>query len=164
MNSQSEMGWSGGAASPHEATAELAAALIPAGQLLKVERGERLFSFGDAARGVYVILKGTLRAWLPGGPGKELMCRTAEAGSVLGMPAALCAHNYQFNVEALEAVEAVFLETVRVNEILRQKPALCMQVMGMMCNELESLKQTRERMQNCHNTNCSLHACCVQAR
>jgi CRP-like cAMP-binding protein len=158
------MGWSGGSASLHEAAAELAEVLIPVGQLLKLERGERLFSFGDAAQGAYVVVQGTLRVWLPSGAGKELMCRTAQAGAVLGLPAALCAHHYQFNVEALDAVEAVFLETAAVNEILRQKPALCMRVMGMMCNELDLLKQTREQMQTCRNTNCSLHACCVQTR
>lgn len=143
------------------AAAELAQALLPAGRMLKLERGERLFSCGDAAQGLYVIATGSARAWLPGNAGNQLMCRTAQAGSVLGMPAALCSHRYQFNAEALETLEAAFLETAVVNKILRQKPALCMQAMNMMCDELETLKLTTERMRNCGNAGCSLHTCCI---
>ena len=52
-------------------------------------------------------------------------------------------------MQALETVEAVFLETGTVNEILRGQPELCMRAMRMMCDELEALRQTREHMQSC---------------
>ena len=71
-------------------------------------RGERLFSFGEAAKGVYLIVKGTARATLSGEAGRELMCRTAGAGSVLGLPSALCSNRYQFDVEALEEWKQCF--------------------------------------------------------
>ena len=118
-------------------------ALSPAGQVKQVERDGRLFSSGDAAGGVYLIVKGTARATLVGDE-RELMCRTAGPGAVLGLTSALCAKQYQFDVQALEPVEAVFLETGTVNEILRGQPELCMRAMRMMCDELEALRQTRE--------------------
>lgn len=154
---------SGDTAWPYRLAGELAQALASAGERRRLEGGERLFSFGDAARGVFLILNGTARATLPSKAGGELVCRTAGAGSVLGLPAALCANFYQFDVAALEALEAVFLPTALVNELLREKPELCMQVMKMMCDELQALKQTRDHMSHCANPSCSLHGQCMQA-
>jgi CRP/FNR family transcriptional regulator len=141
----------------------LVQALSQAGEKQKVERGERLFSLGEQAKGVYLIVKGTARAALSGVPGRELMCRTAGPGSVLGLPSALCANRYQFDVEALEDVEAIFLPTEAVNEILRQQPELCMQVMNMMCDELSALRQTTEHMRNCVQHSCLLHGRCTHS-
>lgn len=146
----------------YQADEELVRALAPAGQVKKVERDGRLFSSGDAAGGVYVIVKGTARATLTGSE-RELMCRTAGPGAVLGLTSALCAKQYQFDVQALETVEAVFLETGTVNEILRGQPELCMRAMRMMCDELEALRQTREHMQSCAKQSCALHSQCSQA-
>jgi CRP-like cAMP-binding protein len=117
-----------------------------------------LFSFGDAAEGVYLIVKGRARARLAG----DGICRTAGAGSMLGLPAALCAARYQFDVEALESVEAVYLPVGMVNEILRGRPELCMHVMSMMCDELAALKQTGDFMRSCTKESCSLHGLCRQ--
>jgi CRP-like cAMP-binding protein len=153
----------GGASLPGEAAAELVRALVPAGRRQEAAPGGRLFSFGDRALGVYLILKGTVRAWLPGGVSQELVWGTAGPGSVLGLPSALCAKNYQFDVEAVEAVEAIFVETERVNLILRRRPDLCMQVMRMMCDELSALKQTRDHMAGCAKHGCALHGSCKQA-
>jgi CRP-like cAMP-binding protein len=138
-------------------------ALAPAGEKRTVKRGARLFSFGDAAEGAYLIVSGTARASLAGEEGRELVCRTAGPGAVLGLPSALCATQYHFDVEALETVEAVFLRTETVNDILRQHPELCMQVMGMMCGELDALKQTTDHMRSCGKRSCSLQSTCRQA-
>lgn len=152
-----------GAGLPCAAAGELALALAPAGQKREVAPGGRLFSFGDPALGVYLIVNGTARAWLPGGAAQELVRGTAGPGSVLGLPSALCAKSYQFDVEAVEAVEAIFVETELVNQILRQRPELCMQVMRRMCDELSALKQTRDHMTGCAKQACALHGACKQA-
>ncbi len=152
----------GEAAWPYQLAEEMAQALTPAGEMRRLECGERLFSFGDVAEGVYLITQGTARATLPGEAGGELVGRTAGAGSVLGLPSALCSNRYQFDVEALEALEAVFLPTGTVNEILRGQPELCMLVMNMMCDELNGLKQTCDHMRNCAKESCSLHGQCRQ--
>ncbi len=152
-----------GDTTPYEAADELVQALAPAGEKQRVECGKRLFSFGEEAKGVYLIVKGTARAALSGVPGRELMCRTAGPGSVLGLPSALCANPYQFDVEAVEELEAVFLPTASVNEILRQQPELCMQVMNMMCDELSTLRQTTEHMRNCVQHSCLLHGRCTHS-
>ena len=150
-------------AGPFQVAQELARALAPAGQKLRVECGERLFSLGEAAEGAYLVVSGTARAWLPDDAGRELMCVPVAPGAVLGLAAALCSNQYQFHVDAAETLETVFLASETVNEILRERPELCLQAMGMMCNELASLRQTREHMQGCGNRACSLHGNCTRA-
>lgn len=152
----------GGAWAP-QAPEELAAALAAVGEKRQLASGGRLFSFGEAAGGVFLILKGRARAVLPGGAGRELVSLAAGAGSLLGVPSALCDKSYQFDVEAQETVEAVYLPVAQLNELLRQRPELGMQVMSMMCEELSALKQTREHLSRCQNHECGLHGYCVQA-
>lgn len=151
------------AASPFQAPDELVRALTQVGKKRRVECGERVISFGEAADGVYLIEKGTARAALPGEPGEELVCHKFGPGSLLGLPSALCSTRYQFDVEALETVQAVYLQTESVNAILRKQPELCMKVMSMMCDELSALRQTRDHMTNCRNHSCSLHDSCNKA-
>ena len=152
-----------GAQSPYQAAEELVRALAGAGEMQRIGRGERLFSSGEEARGVYLIVQGTARASLFGVPGRELMCRTAGAGLVLGLASALCANHYQFDAEAVEEVKAVFLPAGAVNDLLRQRPELCMQVVNMMCGELSALRQTTEHMRNCVQQSCLLHGRCTHA-
>jgi len=150
-------------AGPFQVAQELARALAPAGQKLRVECGERLFSLGEVAEGAYLVVSGSARAWLPDDAGRELMCVPVAPGAVLGLTAALCSNQYQFHVDAAETLETVFLASETVNEILRERPELCLQAMGMMCNELASLRQTRDHMQCCGNKACSLHGSCTRA-
>jgi CRP-like cAMP-binding protein len=145
------------------ASPELAGALTEAGERRQWKSGQRIFAFGDPAEGVYLILSGKARAALPGGPGRELMRLTAAEGSLLGLPSALCSKSYQFDVVALEAIEAVYLPVERVNRLLRERPELGMQMMTMMCAEMDTLRQTREHMSRCQNRDCGMHGYCVQA-
>ncbi len=133
-------------------------ALSPFGRKRRVERGDRLISSGEAAKGVYLIVSGAARVSLPGVKGT--VSHMVGAGSVLGLPAALCSARYEFDAEAMEAAELIFLETGSVNEILREHPALCMQVMTMMCDEMSALKQTRDHMRGCGKKSCSMHEQC----
>ena len=148
-------------ASPFQAESELFEALTAAGEKRNIRPGQRVFSFGEEAHGVFLLVKGTLRAALPGGAGQELVCRTVGAGSLLGVPSALCARNYQFDVEALEAAELVYLPTPAVNEILRPRPELCMKLMKMMCDELRTLRQRCDHMRSCAKRTCSMHESCT---
>ena len=145
-----------------QAPEELADALSTVGELRQLEGGKRLFSCGEAAAGVFLILKGRARAVLPGLPGRELVCLTAAPGSVLGLHSALCAKSYQFDVETLESVETRFAPVEQVHELLRLRPELGIQAMNMMCKELSALKMTREHLSNCTNQSCALFGCCTK--
>jgi CRP-like cAMP-binding protein len=145
------------------APAELWKALAEAGEKRQMQGGLRLFSFGETAEGVFLIVEGRARAVLPGGAGAELACWTAGPGALLGVPSALCAKSYQLDVESLEQVEAVYLPVSQLNELLRQRPELGMQVMNMMCAEMSALGKTRDHLSRCKNRECGLYCQCQQA-
>jgi CRP/FNR family transcriptional regulator len=163
LNSYCEINFGGDEAWTQAAPAELALALAAAGRKQQAEPGQRLFSFGEPAAGVFLILQGKVRAALPGEPGHELMRLTAGPGALLGLPSALCAKSYQFDVQALETVETAYLPVEQLNELLRQHPELGMQAMSMMCNEMSALQQTKEHLSRCENQGCALHGFCMQA-
>lgn len=142
---------------------ELRKALVAAGEKRHVQGGSRLFSFGETAEGVFLIVEGRTRAVLPGGAGAELASWTAGPGALLGVPSALCAKSYQLDVDSLEQVEAVYLPVSQLNELLRQRPELGMQVMNMMCAEMSALGKTREHLSRCTNRDCGLYCQCQQA-
>jgi CRP-like cAMP-binding protein len=146
--------------SPFQAPPELAAAISAIATSRSVKAGERVFSASAPASGVYLVTGGTVRAYLPAEDGRELVCRMLPAGSLLGLPAAMCAKTYQFTAEATEDVSVGFLENTAFNELLRGAPELCMLVVGMMSDELKQIQQTHEHMRNCTNTACSLHGAC----
>jgi CRP-like cAMP-binding protein len=110
--------------------------------------------------GIYLLRRGTVRAYLATSAGREIVNRVLGSGAILGFPAAMCSRSFQFTVEALEATNLAFLETRALNEYLRARPDLCMQVVTMMSDELIELHQKRDHMKSCDNTECSLHASC----
>lgn len=146
-----------------EAPKELRKALAEAGDARQLQSGSQLFAFGEAAGGVFLIVQGRARAVLPGEAGQAMVWLTAGPGSLLGVPSALCAKSYQFDVEALELVEAVYVPVAQFNELLRSRPELGMQVMGMMCEELSALGKTREHLSRCENRECGIYCQCKQA-
>jgi hypothetical protein len=79
------------------------------------------------------------------------------------VPSALCAKSYQFDVESMESLEAAYLPVAQLNDLLRLRPELGMQVMSMMCEELSVLGRTKEHLSRCQNKECGLHGYCTQA-
>ena len=156
IHSASEDGWA------QSATGELAKALSAAGEPRSLAAGEALFSYGDAAGGIFLVRHGSLRASLPGRAGRELMRSLVGPGSVLGLSAALCSRSYQCDAVALEPVELTYLPTAQLNDLLRGKPEVGMQAMAIMCDEMSALRQTREHLGRCQNHDCGLHGFCQQ--
>jgi CRP-like cAMP-binding protein len=150
------------ARSPFQVPPELAAAICAVASSIIVGPGETVFAAESPATGVYLVTAGSVRAYLPAEDGRELICRTLSAGSLVGLPAAMCAKTYQFTVEALDRVTLSYVETDAFNELLRGNTDLCMLVVGMMSDELAQIRQTHEHMRNCTNTECSLNGACSQ--
>lgn len=153
-------GWARSASDPSGALAEAVGA---AGELRSILAGDAVFSFGEAAEGIFLVRRGQVQATLTGHAGGNLMRSLAGPGSVLGLSSALCFHGYQYNAVALEPVELTFLPTAALNDLLRRQPEVGMKVMSLMCAEMDALRQTREHLGRCQNHECGLHGFCQQA-
>jgi CRP-like cAMP-binding protein len=142
------------------ASPELFAALDAIASGLHALAGDFVFREGTLCTGIYLLRSGSVRAFSAHKDGRDIVNRIVGPGAILGMPAAMCGRAFQFSAKALETSEIGFIETAALNEHLRARPELCMQVVGMMSDELIELRETRDHMQNCTNTSCSLHGSC----
>jgi CRP-like cAMP-binding protein len=143
-----------------QASPELFAALDAIASALHAQAGDCVFGEGSLCTGVYLLRSGSIRAYSAHKNGKDIVNRIVGPGAILGFPAAMCARQFQYTARAVAQVELGFIETRSLNEFLRITPDLCMQVVGMMSDELIELRETRDHMKNCSNTSCSLHGSC----
>ena len=143
-----------------QAPSSLFTALDQVATQLHAQAGDTVFGEGSLCTGIYLIRTGTLRATSQHKDGRDIVNRIVGPGAILGLPAAMCSRSFQFSAVAVEDSELGFLETRALNEFLRVTPDLCMQVVGMMSDELIELRETRDHMKNCTNTSCSLHGSC----
>ncbi len=145
------------------APAELFAALDAIASELQARVGDCVFREGALSTGVYLLRAGSVRAFLVHKNGKDIVNAVLRPGAILGFPAAMCSRSFQFTAEVLEESKLGFIETRVLNDFLRTRPELCMQVVSMMSDELIELRQTRDHMKKCDHTECSLHASCKYA-
>jgi CRP-like cAMP-binding protein len=143
-----------------QSSPELFAALDAIASPLSASAGDCVFGEGVICPGVYLLRSGSIRAYSSHKNGKDIVNRIVGPGAILGFPAAMCGRQFQYTAKAVAQVEIGFIETRALNEFLRARPDLCMQVVGMMSDELIELRETRDHMKNCSNTSCSLHGSC----
>lgn len=143
-----------------QASSALADALSAIAGGVRKSQGEVIFSEGTPALGVYLLREGTLRAMLTGLDGSPIIDRVLAPGALLGVPAAMCAKQFQFTVTALRDCELGYVETSALNDFLRAHPELCMEVVQMMSDELLELRKPREHMHGCGHPECSLYDAC----
>ncbi len=150
-------------AASFQAPPELHAALSGIATPIINAKGAPVFRVNEPALGVFVVRAGSVKVTVPAESGESIVARVAGPGSVLGFSAAMCAHVYQFTAEALEISELGFIETETLNEYLRARTDLCMQVVTMMSNELLEIRETREHMRTCAHSECALHSSCLHS-
>jgi CRP-like cAMP-binding protein len=143
-----------------QAPKALFAALNAIAADLHARVGDHIFREGTPCTGVYLLRTGSVRATSQHKDGRDIVNRVLGPGAVLGLPSAMCSRAFQFSTQAIEPAEVGFIETKILNDFLRDSPILCMEVVGMMSDELIELRETRDHMKNCSNTSCSLHGSC----
>jgi len=148
--------------SAFRASPAVQAALLALGRVIVVPAGEVIFRQGSTAMGIYLILEGGARLSMPDGSGAEISfgSRTVGAGSVLGLPAVLCSIPYVFTARAIERCRISFIEAARLNEFLRERTEICMQVVQMMSRELSAMNEASDSLKTCTKTSCSMSGAC----
>jgi CRP/FNR family transcriptional regulator len=99
-------------------------------------KGALLFAEGQAASGVFILCEGRARLSICSESGKRLMLRVAGPGEVLGLGATLSGTDYEVTAELLETAQVVFVKRHEMLNFLRENPALCMQVVLRLSDDL----------------------------
>lgn len=84
--------------------------------------GAQLFVEGQESRGVYFICSGRVKLETASREGKTLLLRMAEAGSAVGLSAALAGSKYQMTAETATPCQVVFIDSRALQGFMRKHP------------------------------------------
>lgn len=73
-------------------------------------KGAMLFVEGQEPRGVFVVCSGRVKLSAGSAGGKTLILRIAESGEVVGLPATISGKPYEVTAEAIEPIQASFIQ------------------------------------------------------
>jgi CRP-like cAMP-binding protein len=105
----------------------------------KLDRNETLFIAGDTARGLYVIVEGSVRAYRVGPDGREQVIHVEQAGAVIGDLPVFDEGAYPSNVAGEEASVLLFIGRSDVQRLCLAHPQI----------SLAALKTLARRLRNC---------------
>jgi len=104
-----------------------------------------LFAEGRPVRGIYILCDGRAKLSIGAESGKRLTLRIAGPGEVLGMGAVLSNTPYEVTAEVIDDSQVVFVRRRELMKFLRMRPAICMQVVCMLSQDLHG---AYERVRN----------------
>jgi CRP/FNR family transcriptional regulator len=104
-----------------------------------------LFAEGRPVRGIYILCDGRARLSIGAENGKRLTLRIAGPGEVLGLGAVMSNTPYEVTAEVLDDSQVVFVRRKELVKFLREHPAICMQVVCMLSQDLHG---AYERVRN----------------
>ena len=113
------------------------------GQPVSFRPGERVLSEGEPGKGIYVLRSGSARVSMASHEGNTIQLRQLEAGSFIGLSSTLSCDHCCYSVEATAAAEFTFVPAAAVQEFLRSRPDLCLQVIHLLGKEMSSLCNER---------------------
>jgi CRP/FNR family cyclic AMP-dependent transcriptional regulator len=128
-------------------SAEQRAAIAQAAQAVDIPAGTQLFEEGQVATGCWLIRAGqvALTASIPGRG--QAVVQTLGPGDVLGWSWLVPPHHWHFTATANQPVSALRLDTVRVQSLAEQDPALGYPLaLGIIEVLLARLQSTRSRL------------------
>ncbi len=98
-----------------------------------------LFHRGEAARGVYLIRRGTVDLSLD-----DRRHRRAGHGWILGLPATFSGEPYSLTAKTLENCEFAFIPREKVIEFVRLNPALAVHLLEILATEISAVRGMAE--------------------
>ena len=114
---------------------EVAAIIQAAGQPVSIKRGHALFSAGDAADAVFVILSGVVRTSMMLSDGRRQILGFHEAGHLLGVTTA---EQHPHSAEAVNSVRLQTVSRVWLQSLLNVQPHLCAGLIPLASRSIEA--------------------------
>jgi CRP/FNR family transcriptional regulator len=119
-------------------------ALRRGGTVRHFARGEPLFGRGEAAKGLFVVIHGSVRVYQIGDTGREHVLTVEGPGSSVAELPLFDGGPYPAYAEAAEDSLVFSLGRDRFSELLRERPELAEQIIRALAGRLRRLVQTVE--------------------
>jgi len=102
----------------------------------RLSRDEILFVIGESAKGLYVIVSGSVRAYRTGNDGREQIIHTERAGSTIGELPVFDGQPYPSTVAADEDSVVLFLDRDSVRRLFFSHPDIAMTALRVLSRRL----------------------------
>jgi CRP/FNR family transcriptional regulator len=102
----------------------------------RLARDELLFMAGDEARGLYVIVKGTLRAFRTNPDGREQVLQVERAGATFAEVPTFDDGPYPSNVAAEEDSIVLFISKHDVRQLCMERPQIALAALRVLAGRL----------------------------
>ncbi|HEU4751711.1 MAG TPA: Crp/Fnr family transcriptional regulator, partial [Armatimonadota bacterium] len=116
------------------------------GTLRSHSRGELLFARGEPARGLYVVIRGSVRVYQVGDTGREQVLTTEAPGSPVAELPLFDGGAYPAHAEAAEESVLFLLSPERFDALLAAHPQIARAVIRMLATRLRRLVQMTEAL------------------
>jgi CRP-like cAMP-binding protein len=103
------------------------------------ESGAFLYRQGDAAKGVYLIERGSVDLWLSDGGGGSKRLRTVSEGALLGLSESVSGQPHKLSAQAVQPTQVGYVSRKVLVEWLRRHCDVCMQVVEILSDDLHML-------------------------
>ncbi|RMF58974.1 MAG: Crp/Fnr family transcriptional regulator [Calditrichaeota bacterium] len=100
---------------------------------------ENLFEEGQPANGVYCLYSGNVKILKRGAQNQEHLLRIQQPGQMVGL-GVFSTDVYPHTAVAMTSVEACFIPTTILLDVLQEDSTLSVQVMQMLCKEIELIE------------------------
>ncbi|MGC2161137.1 MAG: Crp/Fnr family transcriptional regulator [Silvibacterium sp.] len=112
----------------------------------RLQRGEILFTAGDLAVGLFVIVSGTLRAFRQTLEGREQTIHVESAGATLAEVPVFDGGPYPSTVEAEEDTVTLFLPKAAIHRFLLENPEAALSALGVLARRLRHVAGLVEKL------------------
>lgn len=121
----------------------------------KLKKGEILFSVGEEAKGLYVIAKGSLRAFRGNAKGREQIIHVERAGTTIAEVPVFDDQPYPSTVMAEDDSEVLFISKIDVKRLCMAYPSIALSALKLVAGRLRktaalveslSLKEVDQRL------------------
>jgi CRP-like cAMP-binding protein len=106
------------------------------------EEGRVLFAQGDGPIGLYLVRSGTVQAVIHADDGEIAATFQAGPGAVLGLPALAANRPYSLSALARQGSDIAFLSKDDFDDLLRNEPRLCLEVLRALAAEVHAGHET----------------------
>ena len=124
---------------PLQAPGELQDALRTTSKTIRTTATPVIFRQGEAARGVFLVEKGTVKLSIRSEQDDTIFERVLGAGSLLGLPATINNVPYTATATVVEDAELTFVSRDELLEMMRQ-PALAMKILQLLSQEINDMR------------------------
>jgi CRP-like cAMP-binding protein len=101
------------------------------------EKGAMLFQEGKTSSGIYLVVSGRVQTSMAN---DVKVARTAEAGSLLGVPATINGAAYSITATVKEDAELIHVSRAQLLELMRTNPAVALSIIDVLSKEVRELR------------------------